>query len=109
MYLGRVVEYGSVDQVLRTPRHPYTQALLQSVPSLDADKNVELKTVDGQTPSPAEVTKGCEFAERCLFATDTCRDQIIPLMTFEGNHQVRCIRLDEKGNLPKPDKAGSNV
>ena len=109
MYLGRVVEYGSVDQVLRTPRHPYTQALLQSVPSLDADKSVELKTVDGQTPSPAEVTKGCEFAERCLFATDTCRDQIIPLMTFQGNHQVRCIRLDEKGNLPKQNKAGSNV
>jgi peptide/nickel transport system ATP-binding protein len=101
MYLGRVVEYGSVDQVLRDPRHPYTQALLQSVPSLEADKNVELKTVDGQTPSPADVTKGCEFAGRCSFAIQACKENVIPLINISEKHQVRCIRLDDKGNLPK--------
>lgn len=109
MYLGRVVEYGSVNQVLRSPRHPYTQALLQSVPSLEAEKEIELKTVDGQTPSPADVTTGCEFAERCIFAVETCKNQLIPLLTFEGNHQVRCNRIDENGNLPKPNKVGINV
>ncbi|MBU3645825.1 MAG: ABC transporter ATP-binding protein [Candidatus Nanopelagicaceae bacterium] len=108
MYLGRVVEYGNVNQVLRNPRHPYTQALLQSVPSLAADKNIELKTVDGQTPSPADVTKGCEFAGRCPFVTDACREQVIPLLSFGEKHQVRCIRLDEKGNLPKLSKAAAN-
>lgn len=109
MYLGRVVEYGNVNQVLRSPKHPYTQALLQSVPSLDADKSVELKTVEGQTPSPADVTKGCEFAGRCPFVTDACREQVIPLTTFADNHQARCIRLDAKGNLPKLSKVVSDV
>lgn len=99
MYLGRVVEYGNVNQVLRQPKHPYTKALLQSVPSLEADKDVELKTVDGQTPSPAEVKVGCEFAGRCKFAIDACREQEIPMKQFELNHQVRCLRVEEIGGL----------
>ena len=109
MYLGKIVESGTWDQVINAPQHPYTQALLQSVPSLDADKSVELKTVEGQTPSPADVTKGCEFAGRCPFVTDACREQVIPLTTFADNHQARCIRLDAKGNLPKLSKVGSDV
>lgn len=109
MYLGRVVEYGTVEQVLRTPKHPYTQALLKSVPSLEADKSIELLTVEGQTPSPADVTRGCEFADRCAFAIDKCRETTIPLITLEKSHQVRCMRLDKDGNLPTPNKVGGNV
>lgn len=109
MYLGRIVEYGTVAQVLRNPRHPYTQALLQSVPSLEANKDVELKTVEGQTPSPADVTQGCEFAGRCAFAVDACRSEIIELKVFSDNHQVRCARLDENGNLPAVTKVSSDV
>ena len=100
MYLGRVVEYGTVEQVLRQPKHPYTKALLKSVPSLDADKSLELLTVDGQTPSPAEVTKGCEFAGRCSYVTNECRNETISLQTYENSHQVRCNQLDKNGNLP---------
>ncbi len=100
MYLGRVVEYGKVDQVLRDPKHPYTRALLESVPTLDADKNIELKTVDGQTPSPADVTVGCEFAGRCPLAIQECKESSIEMRTFGSNHQARCIRLDAQGNLP---------
>jgi peptide/nickel transport system ATP-binding protein len=99
MYLGRIVEYGTTDQVLRNPRHPYTRALLQSVPSLVADKSIELKTVEGQTPSPADVTEGCEFADRCPFVVEACRKQIIPLTIFQDNHRVRCIRAEEIGEL----------
>lgn len=99
MYLGRIVEHGNVNQVLRNPKHPYTMALLQSVPSLEADKNIELKTVDGQTPSPSEVTRGCEFAGRCKFAIDACKEQVIELRKFDDNHQVRCLRVEEIGNL----------
>lgn len=99
MYLGRVVEYGNVNQVLRNPQHPYTKALLQSVPSLDADKNLELKTVEGQTPSPSEVTQGCEFAGRCKFAIQECKEQEIKLKVIGNNHQARCLRIHEIGGL----------
>lgn len=109
MYLGRVVEYGKVDQVLRDPKHPYTRALLESVPTLDADKDVELQTVDGQTPSPADVTVGCEFAGRCPYVVAACREQTVEMLTFANNHQVRCIRLDEHGNLPALVESGSHV
>jgi oligopeptide/dipeptide ABC transporter ATP-binding protein len=100
MYLGRVVEYGAVDQVLRDPRHPYTKALMASVPTLDADKNVELQTVDGQTPSPAEVTVGCEFAGRCPYVIAACKEKTIEMTRVNSGHEVRCIRLDENGKLP---------
>jgi oligopeptide/dipeptide ABC transporter ATP-binding protein len=109
MYLGRVVEYGKVDQVLRDPKHPYTRALLESVPTLDADKDVELKTVDGQTPSPADVRVGCEFAGRCPLAIQKCKEATIEMRTFGANHQARCIRLDDQGNLPALVENGKNV
>lgn len=108
MYMGRVVEYGSVDQVLRDPKHPYTKALLQSVPSLEIDREIELKTVEGQTPSPADVITGCEFAERCPHVEITCRGEPITMRTFAEGHEVRCIQLDEKGNLSLP-KEGARV
>ena len=101
MYLGRVVEYGTVAQVLRSPMHPYTKALMKSVPTLDADKDVELQTVDGQTPSPAEVTAGCEFAGRCPYVEDACRLDTIPMRVLGADHQVRCRRVDEQGQLPQ--------
>lgn len=100
MYLGRVVEYGAVDKVLRDPRHPYTKALMASVPTLDADKNVELQTVDGQTPSPAEVTVGCEFAGRCPYVINACKEKTIEMTQVGLGHDVRCIRLDSNGKLP---------
>ncbi len=100
MYLGRVVEYGAVDQVLRDPRHPYTKALMASVPTLDADKSVELQTVDGQTPSPAEVTVGCEFAGRCPYVIAACKEKTIEMTQVDQGHDVRCIRLDSNGKLP---------
>ena len=100
MYLGRVVEYGAVDQVLRDPRHPYTRALMASVPTLDADKDVALQTVDGQTPSPAEVAVGCEFAGRCPYVINACKEKSIEMTQVGTGHEVRCIRLDANGKLP---------
>lgn len=100
MYLGRVVEYGTVREVLENPKHPYTRALLKSIPTLNSDKNASLQTVLGQTPSPAEVTKGCEFAGRCAFVRKICTEEVIPMRNIDGSHDVRCIVLDELGNLP---------
>ena len=109
MYLGRVVEYGTVTQVLRNPQHPYTRALLKSVPTLDADRDVQLQTVEGQTPSPADVTKGCEFAGRCAYAIDACRSENVAMTTTEDGHQVRCIRVDAQGNLPLLQEGSTGV
>ena len=89
-----------LDQVLRDPRHPYTKALMASVPTLDADKNVELQTVDGQTPSPADVKVGCEFAGRCPYVVDACKEKTIEMSNVGSGHDVRCIRLDSNGKLP---------
>lgn len=109
MYLGRVVEYGTVEQVLRNPQHPYTRALMKSVPTLDADRDAELQTVEGQTPSPADVTQGCEFAGRCPYVIDACRLETIPMRTSADGHQTRCIRVDAEGNLPTVQEGPTGV
>jgi peptide/nickel transport system ATP-binding protein len=73
---------------------------MASVPTLDADKDVELQTVEGQTPSPAEVTVGCEFAGRCPYVIDACKEKTIEMTQISVSHEVRCIRLDANGKLP---------
>ncbi len=94
MYMGRIVEYGTTEQVLKEPRHPYTQALLRSVPSVGMDPSVELRTIDGQTPSPADVTTGCEFAGRCPFVQEQCHLGVIEMRPADDGHPVRCVRVE---------------
>ncbi|GAB3714995.1 ABC transporter ATP-binding protein [Mariniluteicoccus flavus] len=94
MYLGRIVEHGTRDQVLKDPRHPYTQALLESVPSMGMDPDTPLRTIAGQTPSPASVTDGCEFAGRCPHVRDRCRSGVIAFRDAGGGHVARCVLLD---------------
>ncbi|KIL40349.1 peptide ABC transporter ATP-binding protein [Gordoniibacillus kamchatkensis] len=89
MYMGRIVEFGTVRQVLGSPRHPYTRALLQSVPVLGIAKGERLKTIRGSTPDPSDMPEGCEFAPRCDFATKQCKT--VPADTdLGGGHRVRC-------------------
>ncbi|NOU96161.1 ATP-binding cassette domain-containing protein [Paenibacillus sp. LMG 31456] len=89
MYMGRIVEFGSVRQVLGSPQHPYTQALLKSVPVLGIGRNERLQTIRGNTPDPSERLEGCEFAPRCDFATAPCT--IVPPETILADgHRVRC-------------------
>ena len=109
MYLGRVVEYGTTEQVLRDPKHPYTRALLESVPTLDADKDLKLKTIVGQTPSPSDVTTGCEFAGRCPYVIERCKTGTVDMRLLDDGHDVRCLRLDESGNLPVINVGGAHV
>ena len=109
MYLGRVVEYGTTEQVLRDPKHPYTRALLESVPTLDADKDMKLKTIVGQTPSPSDVTTGCEFAGRCPYVIERCKTGTVDMRLLDDGHDVRCLRLDESGNLPVINVGGAHV
>ena len=74
MYGGRVVERGSAQAIIDNPQHPYTRALLQAVPSMDTPKDQPLKTIPGRPVDFKAPTPGCAFANRCVFATDICRE-----------------------------------
>jgi peptide/nickel transport system ATP-binding protein len=73
MYLGRIVEQGATVDVLDSPRHPYTQALLSAVPSMDPERRSERVRVTGEMPSPVKPPSGCHFHPRCPHASATCR------------------------------------
>jgi peptide/nickel transport system ATP-binding protein len=94
MYLGRIVEHGSVDEVLATPRHPYTQALLAAVPSPRpaASTASSPPRLAGETPSPANPPAGCHFHPRCPLAGDDCRAAYPPAVQVSATHIVRCLR-----------------
>lgn len=74
MYAGRIVETAPAEILFRTPRHPYTRALLSALPRLDAPTQVELATIPGQVPAPGDFPAGCRFANRCAYARDICRN-----------------------------------
>ncbi|HEX8986759.1 MAG TPA: ABC transporter ATP-binding protein [Rhodocyclaceae bacterium] len=89
MYLGRIVEHGTTEQVLRGARHPYTQALLAAVPRIDG-KAGERLLVPGDPPSPSHPPAGCHFHPRCPRATDVCRGEYPAATEIETRHFVHC-------------------
>lgn len=99
MYLGRIVESGSVRQVLKSPRHPYTQALLRSLPGLHAIRGERLPAIDGSVPSLTAIPSGCPFHPRCIHALKgLCNigspPELLPLGDAK-DHQTACLRVDE--------------
>ncbi len=97
MYMGRVVEFGKAQQVFEKPLHPYTEALMRSVPVLGMPKDKKLETIEGSTPDASTVFTGCEFANRCRYATELCRNRFPVDTVMEDGHRVRCIRYEEGG------------
>ncbi len=93
MYLGRIVERGLVDEVLHSPRHPYTQALLSAVPSARLEARPEIIRLSGETPSPANPPKGCHFHPRCAHATERCYSNYPALCEVSATHAVACHLL----------------
>ena len=91
MYLGRIVERGPVDAVLRTPAHPYTEALLSAVPSPRLDDERPVIRLGGETPSPARPPAGCHFHPRCPQAMERCRSEYPPEHAIAPGHVVRCF------------------
>ncbi|MFZ2525173.1 MAG: ABC transporter ATP-binding protein [Candidatus Ferrigenium altingense] len=89
MYLGRIVEHGKAEEVLRAPRHPYTQALLSAVPRIDGKGRGRIR-LDGDLPSPANPPPGCHFAPRCALATARCREASPEERNVAATHSVRC-------------------
>ncbi len=97
MYMGTVVEKGTVEEVLKTPAHPYTKALLRSIPILGRGKNQEIEPIRGNTPDPYNRPKGCQFRPRCDYADDTCLT--LPEEKKIGEtHSVRCWHYEEVMN-----------
>ena len=93
MYLGRIVEQGSVAEVLNNPLHPYTQALLAAVPSIERTAGGEERPVlkiAGEMPSPVNPPSGCHFHPRCPRAMAVCREAYPSISRPEGGHTVRC-------------------
>ena len=97
MYLGRIVETGSVDEVLKSPQHPYTRALLSAVPVIDPAARRETIRLKGDLPSPVNPPAGCYFHPRCPQAMAECRERYPQLTQLTATHAVHC-HLYKAGN-----------
>jgi peptide/nickel transport system ATP-binding protein len=93
MYLGRIVEYGTVDEVLGNPRHPYTRALLSAVPAVDRDSRRKVIRLEGDMPSPSNPPPGCHFHPRCPEALPECALAYPAETRLSPSRGVHCIRV----------------
>ena len=91
MYMGNIVESGDAEAVLTRSAHPYTKALIQSIPVLGRGKKQDLQPIKGSTPDPYNRPKGCQFAPRCEFATKQCKEEMPPEVQMEPGHYCRCF------------------
>src|SRR5207247_7306475 len=89
MYAGRIVESGPVREIFNAPRHPYTRALIESIPRL-GESNGRLTAIEGQPPDPAALPEGCAFHPRCLKALDRCRAQAPPSYRVGAQQTAAC-------------------
>jgi len=101
MYAGRIIESGIASDIYHRPRHPYTLALLKSVPRMDRQRTDKLDPVDGQPPDLTKLDGGCSFRPRCRFAQDHCANSFPALEEIESGHTSACF---EKDNLAKEVK-----
>ena len=89
MYAGRIVEMGPVREIFDNPAHPYTQALIGSVPKM-VSTSERLSTIEGQPPSLSDLPNGCRFAERCALADDRCRSEYPKVYDISASHTASC-------------------
>lgn len=90
MYLGKIVERGSKDEIFSDPKHPYTQALLASVPKITGDNLETSRTIEGEIPSPVNLPSGCYFHERCPYVKPVCKITMPEEKDFGNEHFTRC-------------------
>jgi peptide/nickel transport system ATP-binding protein len=93
MYLGRIVEIGTMLEVLEKPQHPYTKALISVIPVPNPRLRHERIILQGETPNPIDVPSGCRFHPRCPVAMETCKDSDPPFITLTKTHQAACLLL----------------
>jgi oligopeptide/dipeptide ABC transporter ATP-binding protein len=113
MYAGKIVEYGSAEDIFYRPKHQYTKGLLNSIPHFDTGhKRERLETIKGLVPSMFHLPKGCRFQERCPAAQDKCRQSEPQLSSFTPSHRAACFfpvekPLREVGPRPSGGTAGA--
>lgn len=91
MYAGKVVEYGTVEDIFYRPRHPYTKGLLNSIPHFETGSRLKtLQTIPGLVPNLYKLAQGCRFRDRCTYATDICKTAEPKLENLRGIHRVAC-------------------
>lgn len=95
MYAGKIVEEAPTDELYARPRHPYTEALLSSVPRPDPSYRDAEIILSGEVPDPAHLPAGCPFHPRCAYAEARCKTEAPPLRTIDAGHRVACLRAEE--------------
>ena len=96
MYLGRIVEHAPTRELFSNPKHPYTKALLSSIPSIDPDKQNKAIELKGEIPSSMNPPSGCVFHTRCQYVNENCKKTVPQLEKLNGSdHQVSCLRINE--------------
>jgi oligopeptide transport system ATP-binding protein len=91
MYLGRLAEVGTTDDVFARPRHPYTRALIEAIPHPDPSRRGESTPLAGEIPSPLDPPGGCRFHPRCPLAVDACRTETPALSSVSTTHRAACL------------------
>jgi len=99
MYLGRVVEQGPVQEILRRPKHPYSQYLIRAIPNTDPIVQRKRVVLEGDVPSPIDIPPGCRFASRCPSVTATCREVEPDLLDAGSEVLARCHIYDPRANM----------
>ncbi|MCD6436108.1 MAG: ABC transporter ATP-binding protein [Clostridiales bacterium] len=100
MYAGKIMETADVESIFFNPAHPYTKALLNSIPTLDNEKE-KLNVIEGSMPNPFSMPVGCRFADRCNYSTEICYNKAPQETLINKNHSVYCWHI--------LNKSGSNV
>jgi len=98
MYAGQIVEEAPVRVLFTNPKHPYTTALLKTMPNLDTDVK-RLPSIPGTVPPAYALPEGCRFAPRCPFAMEQCHEVLPEVIHIQDEHKVRCHLFTEKGAL----------
>lgn len=91
MYLGEIVEIGKTEEIFSDPKHPYTKALLSSVPELNTSKNKEKIQLKGELPSPENIPSGCKFHTRCPYVMTECNQTSPQEIEFSATHKCKCF------------------
>ncbi len=106
MYAGKIVEYGTVEDIFYRPKHQYTKGLLDSIPHFETGQRLKrLPTIKGLVPSMFNLPKGCRFSERCPAAKDDCRAKEPQMTSFGGKHQAACFHPVQESNKSVSESA----
>lgn len=99
MYLGSLVELSSSDVIFKDPLHPYTEALMEAIPTTEDESKKDLVTIEGDIPSPINPPSGCKFHTRCKYATDKCKDIVPEWRELKPGHFVACHYPLDRGEI----------